>query len=98
MSNDDGGVRKSKIAIFTCAVTDAVHLERVSELSARAFLSALKRFVGQRGIYTPVYFDNVFTFKRASRLKGSAKHVWWNPIGRNSGLLLEQANYLEVHR
>ncbi|XP_050043628.1 uncharacterized protein [Dermacentor andersoni] len=59
--------KKCYIGIFTCAVTRAVHLELVSDLSATAFLLAFKRFVARRGICSTVYSDNALTFKRAAR-------------------------------
>lgn len=36
-------------AIFTCLVTRAVHIEVVEEMSASAFINALKRFTAIRG-------------------------------------------------
>ena len=63
----DNGCKKTYIALFTCAVTRAVHLELVSDLSAPAFLLAFKRFVARRGISAVVYSDNALTFKRAAK-------------------------------
>ncbi|XP_037502495.1 uncharacterized protein LOC119376894 [Rhipicephalus sanguineus] len=60
-------VRKCYIAIFTCAVTRAVHLELVSDMSTTAFLLAFKRFVARRGICSTIYSDNALTFKRAAK-------------------------------
>lgn len=67
MCRESGGTKKCYIALFTCAVTRAVHLELVSDLSAAAFLLAFKRFVARRGMCTTVYSDNALTFKRSSR-------------------------------
>lgn len=67
MCRESGGTKKCYIALFTCAKTRAVHLELVSDLSATAFLLAVKRFVACRGMCTTVYSDNALTFKRASR-------------------------------
>lgn len=67
MCRESGGTRKCCIALLTCAVTRAVHLELVSDLSATAFLLAFKRFVARRGMCTTVYSDNALTFKRSSK-------------------------------
>lgn len=58
--------QKSYIALFTCAVTRAVHLELVSDLTTESFLLAFRRFVARRGICRVIYSDNDKTFKRAA--------------------------------
>ena len=64
---------KSYIALFTCAVTRAVHLELVSDLSTENFLLALKRFISRRGLCKVIYSDNAKTFKRADQ---DLKELW----------------------
>lgn len=68
-----GTVEKAYIALFTCAVTRAVHLELVSDLSTEKFLMALKRFVSRRGLCRVIYSDNARTFKRADQ---DLKTLW----------------------
>ncbi|GFT29474.1 integrase catalytic domain-containing protein [Trichonephila clavipes] len=46
---DNQGTRKSYVSFFTCAVTRAVHLELVSDMSTKCFLLALRRFLARRG-------------------------------------------------
>lgn len=41
---------KAYLSIFICLVTRAIHIEVVSELTTQAFIAALKRFVGRRGL------------------------------------------------
>lgn len=60
-------MEKCYVALFTCAVTRAVHLELVANLSAEEFLSALRAFFGRRGIPSLIYSDNAPTFKQVSR-------------------------------
>ncbi|XP_064479221.1 uncharacterized protein LOC135392441 [Ornithodoros turicata] len=67
---------KCYIALFTCAVTRAVHLEVVDDLTANQFLMAFRRFVARRGLCKTIYSDNALAFKRASKdLK-----ILWNNI------------------
>ncbi|GFS81739.1 integrase catalytic domain-containing protein [Trichonephila clavipes] len=45
---DNQGTLKSYVSLFTCAVTRAVHLELVSDMSTKCFLLALRRFLARR--------------------------------------------------
>lgn len=64
---------KVYIALFTCAVTRAIHLELVSSLSAECFIQSLRRFFARRGICKTIYSDNAKTFKKADR---ELKHLY----------------------
>ncbi|KAM7309840.1 uncharacterized protein ISCGN_006825 [Ixodes scapularis] len=59
--------QKAYIALFTCAVTRAVHLELVSNLTTEAFIMAFQRFTARRGLPSVAYTDNALTFKRAAK-------------------------------
>ncbi|GBM47270.1 hypothetical protein AVEN_61376-1 [Araneus ventricosus] len=50
-SSKGRGSRNTKcyICVFVCFATKAVHLEVVSDLTSRAFIACLKRFVARRG-------------------------------------------------
>lgn len=62
------------ISLFTCSVTRAIHLETVADLSAEAFLDALKRFVATRSV-PEIVSDNGLNFVRAAR---ALKVSWSN--------------------
>ncbi|GFT26891.1 integrase catalytic domain-containing protein [Trichonephila clavipes] len=64
---DNQGTRNSYVSLFTCAVTRAVHLELVSDMSTKCFLLALRRFLARRGNCKIIYSDNARTFKAAER-------------------------------
>ncbi|XP_075170111.1 uncharacterized protein LOC142242417 [Haematobia irritans] len=57
---------KSYVAVFICFCTKAVHLE-VSDLTAKAFVAALKRFVARRGLCAQLFCDNATNFVGARR-------------------------------
>ncbi|UYV64944.1 hypothetical protein LAZ67_3002523 [Cordylochernes scorpioides] len=59
---------KFYIGLFVCFTTKAIHLEISSDLTAEAFLAALKRFISRRGRPTEIYSDNATNFKGASNI------------------------------
>ena len=58
---------KVYIALFTCCVTRAVHLDLVRNLSTPCFLNCLRRFTSRRGAPTLIVSDNAKTFKAAQK-------------------------------
>ncbi|XP_062709173.1 uncharacterized protein LOC134288401 [Aedes albopictus] len=58
---------KGYVAVFVCLATKAVHLEAVSDLSTNAFLAALKRFCGRRGLCSEIWSDHGTNFVGADR-------------------------------
>lgn len=63
----ESAMHKSYVTLFTCAVTRAVHLELVRDMSTESFLMALRRFISRRGIPRVIYSDNAMSFKRANK-------------------------------
>ncbi|XP_064469547.1 uncharacterized protein LOC135384266 [Ornithodoros turicata] len=59
---------KAYAALFTCAVTRAIHLELVTNMTAPAFLLAFRRFVARRGVPSIVYSDNAHNLPRCAHL------------------------------
>ena len=62
----ENGTTKSYICLFTCAVTRAVHLEVVSDLSEQSFLQAFRRFSSRRSLPHHMISDNASTFLASS--------------------------------
>lgn len=63
------GVRTTKcyICLMVCFTTRAIHLEPVGDLSTKAFMAALKRFIARRGKPSEIYSDCGTNFLGASR-------------------------------
>ena len=59
---------KSYMVLYTCAVTRAVHLDLVMDLTTEVFLRSFRRFAARRGTPTIVWSDNGKTFKAAAKL------------------------------
>ena len=61
---------KTWIALYTCAVTRALHLELVLDMTSESFLLCFRRFCARRGLPKRMISDNAKTFVTASqRLK-----------------------------
>ena len=58
---------KAYVAIFVCLATESCHIELVSDLTAEAFLAALRRFVSRRGKPKEIWSDNATCFRRANK-------------------------------
>ena len=58
---------KVYICLFTCAVTRAVHLELVCNMTTERFLLALRRMIARRGMCSIIWSDNAKTFKAANK-------------------------------
>lgn len=66
-------ISKAYIALFVCFSTKAVHLELVMDLTTEAFMAALRRFTGRRGICSHLYSDNATNFVGAA---GELKEIY----------------------
>ena len=60
-------MKKVYIALFSCCVTRAIHLELVEDLSTGAFIKAFRRFAGRRGTPVLIISDNAKTFEAADK-------------------------------
>ena len=58
---------KSYVALFTCAVTRAVHLELTRDMTALKFRVILQRFASRRGAPSTLISDNAKTFKSTGK-------------------------------
>ncbi|GFW34550.1 integrase catalytic domain-containing protein [Trichonephila clavipes] len=64
---------KHYIVLFTCAVTRALHLELVNNLTTETFLLALRRIISRRGLCSKILTDNAKTFKKSEL---ELKNLW----------------------
>jgi len=60
-------ISKAYIALFICFNTKATHIELVLDLTTEAFMAALNRFTGRRGICSQLYSDDATNFVGAAR-------------------------------
>ena len=58
------------IALYTCCVTRAIHLDIVPEMTTSAFIRSLKQFSARRGLPKAFVSDNGKTFTGAARVIG----------------------------
>ena len=62
--------------LFTCLTTRAVHLEVATDLSADAFINALRRFLSRRGPVICMYSDNGTNLVGVERMLHEALQKW----------------------
>ena len=55
------------IALYTCCVTRAVHLDLVPDMTATTFIRSFKRFSARRGLPNSMISDNGRTFEAAAK-------------------------------
>ena len=60
-------VKKSWIALYTCATVRAVHLELVEDQTTESFLRSFRRMISRRGMVSNFYSDNSLTLKCADK-------------------------------
>ena len=58
---------KAYPAVLVCLATESCHIELVSDLTAKAFLGALRRFVSRRGKPIEIWSDNATCFRHADK-------------------------------
>ena len=66
----DSGETKCYVCLFTCAVTRAVHLEVISDLTERSFLQAFRRFTSRKSLPYHMLSDNASTYFSAAKELG----------------------------
>ncbi|XP_038117337.1 uncharacterized protein LOC119769362 [Culex quinquefasciatus] len=73
---------KGYVSLFVCMSTRAIHLELVSSLTTDAFLAALRRFTGRRGLVNKMHSDNATNFvgsetelERLAKLFAEEQHI-----------------------
>lgn len=57
---------KAYVAMFKCMCTGAIHLDVASDLSTKAFIAVLDRFVSRRGLPAELFTDNATCFEGAN--------------------------------
>ena len=65
-NENKGEVQKSYLLLFVCAVTRALRVELVTDLSTNEFLLALRRFISRNPVVTRLVSDNARNFKKAN--------------------------------
>jgi len=89
-NNNNYTMNKAYICLFTCAVTRAVHLEVVTDMTSRTFIQAFRRFAARRSLPSVMVSDNGSTFLAASEeIKNicdylSHRHVKWTFIPKRA--------------
>ena len=63
-----GDMRKAYIALFTCCVARAIHLELIDDLNTLTFMNCFRRFCSRRGTPRLINTENAKTFKAANKL------------------------------
>ena len=59
--------KKAYLAIFTCSLSRAVHLELLPSLETNKFITCLKHFIARRGRPRVIYSDNGSTFVKTNK-------------------------------
>ncbi|UYV74543.1 hypothetical protein LAZ67_12000081 [Cordylochernes scorpioides] len=72
---------KTWVALFTCGVYRAVHMEVIQGLDTPSFLMASRRFISRRGRPLVIYSDNGTNFAKTNKL---LSHIDWDQMSNYS--------------
>lgn len=87
-------ISKSYICLFICFLTNAVHLELVTDLSKEAFILSLRRFTARRGKPSVIFSDNGSNFVSAhSELKELGRFIRQNKDKLISSICKEEIEW-----
>ena len=65
---ENGEMCKTYVSVYTCAVSRAVHVDTVPDLTAEAFIRNFRRFAARRGLPRELNTDNWKTFVSAPKM------------------------------
>ena len=65
---DGSDSSKVWVALYTCCITRAVHLELVPDMTAQSFLRSFKHLTSRRGVPIQMVSDNGKTFVAAAQI------------------------------
>lgn len=84
-------ITKGYICVFICFATKAIHIELSHDMTAEAFIAALRRFTARRGIPIEIISDNGTNFVGAKRQLGELYEVYKHNFSNNliSNFLLQ---------
>uniref|UniRef100_A0A0M3HVD7 Integrase catalytic domain-containing protein n=1 Tax=Ascaris lumbricoides TaxID=6252 RepID=A0A0M3HVD7_ASCLU len=78
--SSENGASKRWIALFTCLITRAVHLEIAEDLSVLSLVECLRRFIARRGLPREIISDNgtnmVLTAKSLKDIPDACSVKW----------------------
>lgn len=64
---ENGKMCKTYVTVYTCAVSRAVYLDTIPDLTTEAFIRNFRRFAARRGLPRKLMSDNGKSFKSASK-------------------------------
>jgi len=77
--------------------TNAVHIEIVSDLSTDAFIAALNRFVGRRGLPTDIFCDNATNFVGAKNQLQALKSFMFDKTNQSKLVTYCANEFINFH-
>lgn len=75
ITKEGGQSKKCYVALYTCLIVRAIHLEMADDLTAEAFLQTFRRFIARRGVPRTITSDNGTNFQLGEKL---VKELWKN--------------------
>ena len=68
----NGSKEKGYVCLFTCAVSCAIHLEVVIDLTEETFLQAFRQFASRKSLPSKMISENASTYQRQQRTSSNS--------------------------